>query len=136
MNYKNFKNLIDDKTINEDTGINYENLIRYIPTGSKIVTELKNKSLRLRILNRISAPPLTTKEIPGAERRLLKDVDSFINDVSKEIKINKVDKDAYVFITGEIKSIILSYEFTINVSSIAEAKKLAKLDDALSFYKK
>jgi len=132
---KTFKQYSSTKLVEAKDEINYKNLVRYIPTGSTIKTSIGQKSIKIMVIKPISAPPLTTKDIPGAEKRLLKDVDSFINDVEKVIKIKKVEKDTYVFIKGVDKGIELIYEFSILVGTAAEVKKLIKLDDAMAFYK-
>ena len=115
---------------------NYQNLIRYVPTGSKVITNLSDKSLRITIINPISAPPLITKDVAKIESRLRNDVDLLIKDIKTEIKIKKVDEDKYVFIEGKEGKILVSFSFTIIVANKTEGKKLKMLDDELEFYKK
>lgn len=115
--------------------INYKNLVRSIPTGSKVITKLSDKSLNIKIVSNISAPPLVTDDVGRIGTRIVNEVDSFIKDIKKEIKIKSIDKDKYVFLKGIVNAIQTSYEFTVYVGSVAEGKKLAKLDEALEFSK-
>lgn len=132
--YKEFKDDLNED-LNESDEINYGNLVRYVPTGSRVQTTVKDKSMRVVIINPLGTS-MISKDVPRAEKRMINDVENLINDVSKVVKIKKVDKDVYVFLWAKNNKIELSYEFTINVGSIAEGKKLKKLDDALAFYKK
>lgn len=111
--------------------INYNNLVRYIPTGSKVITQLTEKSMEITIVEQISAPPLTTKDIQNIEKRMIRDVDSFIGDIEKVINIKEVSKEPYIFMQGVNRAINFSFGFRIVVGTKTEGNKLVELDKAL-----
>jgi len=124
------------ESLDEATNSKYQDIIRYVPTGSKVITNLSDKSLRVTIVNPISAPPLTTKDVPRIESQLKKDVGLLIKDIKTEITIKGVDEDKYVFIEGKEGKILVSFSFTITVANKTEGKKLKTLDSSMEFYKK
>jgi len=113
--------------------------VRYIPSGAKVITELsptKNpKKLKIIIIDALSAPPLTTKDIKNIEDRMMHNVDLFIKDVKNEIDVS-VDREKYIFMEGKEKKIYFTYGFSFSISDIKESKKLEELDNSLDFYKK
>jgi len=113
----------------------YANVVRHIPTGSKVITKLGIKNMEISILYPMSAPPMTTKGVSNIENSLIRSVDDFVKDVNTEINISKVDKEKYVFMIGRKNAIIFTYSFILYVKTQPEEKKLKKLDNALSFYK-
>jgi len=124
------------ENIGEADETNYKNIIRYVPSSAKIKTELTPKGLKIHIIDVVSAPPLVTSDVKGIETRMFKDVNNLIDDIESVIKVKTVSKDKYIFLEGKEGAIWIHYEFSLSVGSVAEGKKLKKLDDALAFYKK
>jgi len=126
-----------ENEMNEADEINYKNLTRYIPTGSKIETKLYDKSLSFKLVLAYSTSPLTTKDVKSVDDSMRKDIDRFIDDVSKKIPLSKIDTATYIFvIPQDDKHVGFLYEFEIGVKTKVQGKLLKKLDDALAFYKK
>ena len=117
-------------------GVNYKNLTRHIQTGSKIYTKLTDKTLKIIVGIEYSAPPLTTKDVESVERHIFSDLRLFLKDVMGVIDIKNVELPVYIHVEGLKNAVNFAYHYTLTVGSASEGKKLALLDDALSFYKK
>ena len=111
-------------------------LLRWIPTGSKMRTVLfnDNKTLKLVLGYITSAPPLTTKDIDRIDKRIRHDMDLFVKDVKTAINIKDVINGAYIHMKAEDGKITFVYEITLKVTTKAEAKKLAKLESLIDNY--
>ena len=102
---------------------------RSLPAASQIKTEMFQKALKIQVITSVGAG--IAQDVCSAEKMLKRNINDFIKDVEKEVKLKKVDKDVYVFVSCIDNHIVLSYTFTLGVGSKVEAKKLKKLDDLL-----
>jgi len=112
----------------------YKNLVRYIPSGAQVIADLGEKSLKLKIITSISAPPLNTGDIKDIDRRLRSDTKMFIKDVNNTITLKDTRVSDYIFMTGKENHIEFLQELTFVVSNKVEGKKLALLYEAMAFY--
>ncbi len=115
-----------------------EDILRYLPTfNNTIKLQLRDTRLKILVSDDVSAPPLTTEGVAKAGKRLLSDMELFVDDVSKQISLQKSNINPYVFVTPLIKEVRFTSEISFQVKREKEIKSLELLQNLiLNNYKK
>lgn len=116
--------------------LEWKDLVRYIPSGSKIITKITGNEMKLHVVEIYSAPPMTTEDAQRAAVRLQEALEKFIRDISHVITLNNFEFNPYTFMEGLNKKIAFGRDLTLTVKTKLEASKFKNLDEALSKYKK
>lgn len=122
---------IDKKILSKLDKNAFDNILRHIPTGSKVRTIKGNKGLKF-FVTVSRGGGMTTKDIKNVERQILHDIDLFITDAKKFINIITSNIHPYIFMRGgDNKNIEFTQEFSIEVKTKPEDIKLDQLDNEI-----
>jgi len=115
-----------------------EGTLRYLPTfNNTIKLQLRDTRLKIFVSEDVSAPPLTTEGVAKAGKRLLSNMELFVDDVSKQISLQKSNINPYVFVTPLVKEVRFTSEISFQVKREKEIKSLELLQNLiLNNYKK
>lgn len=129
------RDILNIEGVEDAYQLKWEDLIRYIPSGSKVRTNISGKDMTVKVMWPFAAPPMTTKNVRNAELDLERSLINFVKDISKVMDISKSDLHPYTFLEGQKGEIIFIRELFLTVATKPEAKKFKDLDAALGKYK-
>ena len=109
-----------------------EGLLLYLPTfNNTIKLQLRDTRLRILVSDDYSAPPLTTEDVAKAGKRLLSNMELFVDDVSKQISLQKSNINPYVFVTPLVKEVRFTSEISFQVKREKDIKDLKLLQSLI-----